>query len=138
MDGKTLVEALRLASDAALMYNHSTWAMLMHNAADEIVRLEMFNTFWEESANNAKKLLEDKLPKWITVTERLPKPETEVLAAFDDGYVWAMWQKWSLTDEYEEWESPFDYYKDVGAGIHTVTHWMPLPEPYHGGKNENR
>ena len=66
---------------------------------------------------------------WIPVKERLPEPETEVLAAFDDGYVWAMWQKWSLADEYEEGESPFDYYKDVGAGIHTVTHWMPLPNP---------
>lgn len=66
---------------------------------------------------------------WISIEERLPEPETEVLVAFDDGYVWAMWQKWSLADEYEEGESPFDYYKDVGAGTHTVTHWMPLPKP---------
>lgn len=39
MDGKELVEALRTAGNAALMTNHSTWAMLMNNAADEIERL---------------------------------------------------------------------------------------------------
>ena len=129
MTNTELVRQLKTASVQADDMRLRDFGYLFKTAAEAIERLIAYNEFWEKSAITAKEIIDKELPKWISVKERLPEPETEVLAAFDDGYVWAMWQKWSLTDEYEEGESPFDYYKDVGAGLHTVTHWMPLPEP---------
>ena len=129
MTNEELIRQLKTASVQADDMRLRDFGYLFKTAAEAIERLIAYNEFWEKSAITAKEIIDKELPKWISVKERLPEPETEVLAAFDDGYVWAMWQKWSLTDEYEEGESPFDYYKDVGAGLHTVTHWMPLPEP---------
>ena len=135
MTDEALVKQLRTASVQCDDMRLPSFGYLMKTAAEAIEHLITLKDFWEDAANKRLDKIEAKLPKWISVTERLPEPETEVLAAFDDGYVWAMWQKWSLTDEYEEGENPFDYYKDVGAGIHTVTHWMPLPKSPKGAKN---
>ena len=125
MTNTELVRQLRTASVQADDMRLRDFGYLMKTAAEKID--ELLDSV--ETLDNLTDMLMECVPQWISVKERLPEPETEVIAAFDDGYVWAMWQKWSLTDEYEEGESPFDYYKDVGAGIHTVTHWMPLPEP---------
>ena len=63
---------------------------------------------------------EDGLPKWISVSKRLPKYNTFVIvfaegivgeAVLDDADYWY----WAGTDEY--------------ASEIKVTHWMPLPEP---------
>lgn len=63
--------------------------------------------------------------RWISVEERLPEPETEVMVAFDDGAVWCLWQNWQNDDC-----DPFTYSVDTFDGpTHDVTHWMPLPEP---------
>lgn len=56
---------------------------------------------------------------WIPVAERMPEKNTPVLV-FTSGVVTEM-----------EWDGYGWYYgaNEVWEGIHTVTHWMPLPEP---------
>ena len=68
------------------------------------------------------KELEAKVPKWISVTERLPEDGRRVLAAHDDGMV-----RIGMCQD--------KYFPAVVARKHTkafglaeVTHWMPLPE----------
>lgn len=101
----------------------NSFAKMCHNAADAIEDLEFACNRYEKDY----KALCAYLSKWIPVTERLPKPETEVMVAFDDGEVWAVWQNWEL---YGDGENPFAYAKDAEwKAWHTVTHWMPLPEP---------
>ena len=67
--------------------------------------------------------LEAQQPKWISVEERLPPPETErylVACVCSDGdrcvrtSIWA----WDDIDEKGDW-----------INWDVVTHWMPLPEP---------
>ena len=55
-----------------------------------------------------------------------PVPEIVVLAYFDDGEIWTLWQNWAEAAE----DDPFEYSKDPDwEETHRVTHWMPLPEP---------
>lgn len=74
--------------------------------------------------------------EWISVEDRLPNKNNYVLA-FVDSFVWVGKQikilsprgfangKWIVAD----W--------DTGNYIHyNVTHWMPLPEPPKGEKDE--
>lgn len=69
------------------------------------------------------------MDKWISVSERLPEPETDVLVAFDDGEITSLWQNWSNLITTED-NDPLEYIVDIMSGeYHTVTHWMPLPEP---------
>ena len=69
--------------------------------------------------------------EWISVNDRLPEPETSVLVAFDDGEVWCLWQNWTNC---EPDDCPLYYSIDPYTGeYHTVTHWMPMPEPPKGG-----
>ena len=63
--------------------------------------------------------------RWISVNDKLPEPKTDVLAAWDDGAVWSIWQNWANDNDKDK----FLYYVDMGASVHEVTHWMPLPEP---------
>ena len=75
--------------------------------------------------------------EWISVKERLPELEQEVLvyavgkeSGFEDDahiaismrYVFHIftWDK-----GVEEWQAPWDYFNRN----YEVTHWMPLPEP---------
>lgn len=71
------------------------------------------------------------LRHWIPVTERLPRPETEVLCAFDSGQVCSLWQDWALSPD----EDPFLYGEDPSfSRTRRATHWMPLPQaPEKGG-----
>ena len=71
--------------------------------------------------------LEAQVPKWISVEERLPPPETKIylIASHSpDGEqivktsVWA-WDEIGETGDWMNWNE--------------VTHWMPLPEPPRGG-----
>lgn len=67
--------------------------------------------------------LEGQVPRWISVEERLPPPETKIylIASHSpDGEqivktsVWA-WDEIGETGDWMNWNE--------------VTHWMPLPEP---------
>lgn len=61
---------------------------------------------------------------WIPVTERLPEPETDVLALFDNGDTESMWQNWANGNP----KDCFVYDDLYEVPPRTVTHWMPLPE----------
>ena len=66
--------------------------------------------------------------EWISVTDRLPKPKTEVMVAFDDGDVWCLWQNWKNRLK-EDKDNPFEYAMDSEwEKWHTVTHWRPKPK----------
>lgn len=56
--------------------------------------------------------------EWISVKDRLPKPQTEVLA-FRRGIMYFAW----YDNEIGKWSS------DEWGLLDAVTHWMPLPEP---------
>lgn len=65
-------------------------------------------------------------PEWISVDERLPENETEVLTLVK--YKWAKKHYYSL-----------DAYSHIDGGWvrnEGVTHWMPLPEPAAGGETD--
>lgn len=67
--------------------------------------------------------LEAKVPKWISVEERLPEKYTPVVIAYKDS--WGdMDSATGVISDRETW---------FGCGISidpkSVTHWMPLPEP---------
>ncbi len=59
------------------------------------------------------------IPRWISVTERLPEEEGRYLITGKRGAVY------SLEYEDERWY----------GGIEPIA-WMPLPEPYKGGEEE--
>lgn len=64
---------------------------------------------------------------WISVRERLPKKEQNVLMYFDSGNMAVGW--WQDEDEHITfWCAYTDdgFYTDCDC---IPTHWMPLPEP---------
>lgn len=87
-------------------------------AADAI---ETLANWW----SMAKTLSDMVMPKWIPVTERLPKYGTPVLAYGSRGGIFVA--------KYEraraEWDR--DYWWKLNSSIHVCnpTHWMPLPKP---------
>lgn len=104
-----LIESLRYeAAFAYLGSDGERLAGMMRKAADAIEDLEFACNRYEKDY----KALCEYLPKWIPVTERLPKEEETVLAFGTLGVAWLDWRhdnKWCC----------------YGG----VTHWMPLPEP---------
>lgn len=75
--------------------------------------------YMEEAASDALayiRQLEAKVPKWISVKERLPERNTAVIVAVDDGHVF---QTLYAYDGWDLWE---------GCTCN-VTHWMPMPLP---------
>ncbi len=98
-------------------------------AADAIERLKCFNALWQEAA----KIAHEREPKWIPVTERLPKGADKsgelcenVWLFFDDGNVYPGWMN-GITEKV--------YYLDNYSGslmeapISRVKMWQPRPEP---------
>ena len=105
--------------------------------------------------------LENQVPKWIPVSERLPEPETEVLVlarCYKNHIVTtAMYEDGTKNTEDSNWwweTEGFEYDEELDAHIipegwweykhyngdedhnyaidDVVTHWMPLPEPPKG------
>jgi hypothetical protein len=62
------------------------------------------------------------VPKWIPVTERLPKRGKNVLVANKRGKQWDVDKAWLSC-----LGSGFD--RGGKRSLYHVTHWMPLPEP---------
>lgn len=81
----------------------------------------------------------DNAPKWISVNEKLPTPDTRVLASAIDNDGGSI----VVITEYTHrlyglgvtgWIEPWQYF----SCNYKITHWMTLPEAPKGGiKNEN-
>lgn len=105
--------------------------LLLGEAADAIEELtadlersKEWEGFWKEQAEEAKgnlqqyALADANKPQWIPVTERLPKPETDVLSF----RIYGSFSQMS--------EITMNEMKKNGEWCYEgVTHWMPLPEP---------
>ena len=118
MNYDELIKELRHYSLLTIEPLHSELA----KAADAIEELQGQIDGWIEQE---RKVLIGSLPKWIPVTERLPKPTYArewYLVALESGCV--------KTLAYEKSGRSDNLFKD---GWHEtaspVTHWMPLPEP---------
>jgi hypothetical protein len=69
-------------------------------------------------------------PRWIPVSERLPEDEQEILFSTKTGRVHS--GKYHDDDSANQWYSHRDKCR---AWNNVVNAWMPLPEPYQGGKH---
>ena len=64
--------------------------------------------------------------RWVSVKDRLPEKNTEVLIFFKDGGLAATGQYTGSHLDHEGWCYPAE---NVDDDPPTVSHWMPLPEP---------
>lgn len=79
---------------------------------------------------------------WISVDERLPEDDIEVLITYvdvdDEEETWIDITTYGDATlggnklDYKEWRNPFPYFK----GNYKVTAWKPLPEPYRPERSE--
>lgn len=99
---------------------HECHGGITAEAADAIEELsreyESIAKSLTESVELVRKL---KKPRWIPVTERLPKKWTWVLVCFDGADV----PSTAFVNSTSNW---------IGEDMYTnydVTHWMPLPKP---------
>ena len=63
------------------------------------------------------------MAEWVSVADRLPEPETEVLARCRYKDAWHILACYVSKRWYDQW------YTIVAGQWVKVTHWMPLPEP---------
>lgn len=63
-----------------------------------------------------------KVPRWISVKERLPKDGQKVIAAFRDG-------GGVIVDQARYSNGEFDFADWAYVWDENITHWTPLPEP---------
>ena len=99
---------------------------LTNDAADAIEELLKENAELDNSGRvlmAAFARLKEKVPKWISVEERLPEPGQGVLVYDDCEYM-------SVADYTHDKHFPTVYEFHVNGEYEPgVTHWMPLPEP---------
>lgn len=72
------------------------------------------------------------IPEWISVEDRLPKNNNEVLVCAYNSK-----RKFSTVfideyDEYDEYGRWAELRRHYNENIWSITHWMPLPEPPKG------
>lgn len=68
------------------------------------------------------------IQKWIPVTERLPKEDTDVLC-YRGNHIGDLMDVYTYKGD-DEWDDTYgnrQYTEDEG-----ITHWMPLPQPPKG------
>jgi len=95
---------------------HNSFAETMSQAADAIERLIAFNAMWQGAAEFAK----ENKPKWIPMTERLPKKDIPVFVYLFGDSPYIAWINHEGEWETEEFTIDRDYLPQA---------WMPLPEP---------
>ena len=87
----------------------------------------------------------DVAPRWIPVTERLPKLYTDVILSVRQGYAFGEPDNWCVVGELIDkeditWATNYGFHDLLYSNgkKHTVwvSAWMPLPEPYKGGEEE--
>ena len=126
MTEKEIAQSLRICShrtdvqactECPLFDNEDCMGDMMAGAADLIERL---------TAENAA--LREKVPRWISVDDRHPKPGTRVLAT-DGVFVGEAYR--TSADTWRRYDGIA--MRDCIGSV--VTHWMPLPEaPEEGEK----
>ncbi len=115
-----------------------------HDAADAILELtELLRSVdaalvsEHESALRMAKVVREKVPRWISVEERMPEESTDVLAFVSEGErgdsavvasrTGAEWATWGAHPEDDGL-----CYESLGRVTYVVarvTHWMPIPAP---------
>lgn len=103
----------------------------------EVERLRALNFRLNEARENANEACAkweelyraelEKKPGWVSVNDKMPEEEQDVLLRFESGNMAVGW----LCDSDEDMTfwccyMDDDYYTDCDS---TPTHWMPLPEP---------
>lgn len=73
------------------------------------------------------------LPKWIPCSERLPKVGDIVLGTESYGSV----DTWILEESFAGKLYWTDSFEERAFDLETVIAWMPLPEPYKGGDDDD-
>ena len=102
----------------------------LFNIAKDGMLSEIQSMFICGSVTQGTPLLEGE-PKWITVTERLPKEDDEYLCTIQTRSIY--------TDKVIDTYVNFCNFMDGGWGVfddETVIAWMPLPEPYKAESEE--
>lgn len=90
-----------------------------HDCMDRLARdaLTYIQQLESQIADNGKKV-----PRWISVKERLPKDGQKVIAAFRDG-------EGVIVDQARYSNGEFDFANWAYVWHENITHWMPMPEP---------
>lgn len=132
-----LVKRLRDISNSDCNIKSNYIGLTMIQAADAIEELSGFVQEAErdrdeyrerlDKANDAIEVLSK--PRWIPVTEALPESvDDDVLVTDGEGCAVGFWR-----EDAKAWDSTdfgwLENRSEPPCGIHTVTHWMPLPEP---------
>lgn len=130
MTNEELVTSLLLASEAAALTHHVTWAELMGKAAlaieDLLSRCTECRETTGKAIDNINKAWHEKyekdVPKWISVSEELPKESHDVLC-FTDEYDMFIATYYGLDGDGEPIfdDDNGDYWEG------NVIYWMPLP-----------
>ena len=88
---------------------------------------EMFDAVWDaldyiQELEKRVADLEAKVPKWVSVKDRLPEHVQGNYLILLGGEIYAA--KW----EYDEWNEKYAFRIDCQI-VPNVTHWMKVPEP---------
>lgn len=98
-------------------YNNDGTDELRRQAADAIENLQGQHYLMKKTAE----WLNEKIPKWIPVTERLPDYDEDVLV-YANGLL-RVWDRIKTLDDVDYWEDEYGYWVD----FNDVDYWMPLP-----------
>lgn len=132
LDGDRIAEAIQKAKDKMINGEYDNNDLILRGDALKAIRQRCISEHLPFKSNtpvgarvldalvavHQVKPYKDVCGKWISVKDRLPKPQTEVLA-FMRGIMYLAW----YDNEIGGWAS-----NEWGL-LDAVTHWMPLPTP---------
>lgn len=67
-------------------------------------------------------------PHWIPCSEKLPEPEIDVLVYYPRWYNDMFSQSGIVVSQLMSDGLTWDICGEFNPGLHSITHWMPLPE----------